>query len=329
MKLKRTAVVGLAAAVVAAVPLAMTVSSHADEQDPAAPGALAGDFYVDPESNPAVWVRDNADNPNAETIKTEIADQPMARWYGDWENTPVSDYVAEAAAADAMPILVAYNMYDRDCSGGHSDGGAESPEAYKSWITDFAQGIGDHEAYVVVEPDALPGYLTCGELDKAVRLDLMTYAVDQLATHSPNAQVYMDAGNAGWPGTPADVAGVLSDVGVDKIRGFALNTANHYTTDDSVARAEAINGELGGESHFVVDTSRNGAGKTDDGEDGWCNPVGATLGEPSQLSDGPADAHLWIKVPGDSDGDCNYGAGIPAGQFSEKLAMALITGDYN
>ena len=39
-----------------------------------------------------------------------------------------------------------------------------------------------------------------------------------------------------------------------------------------------------------------------------------------------ADALLWIKVPGDSDGPCGIGGGIPAGRFSPDLAMALING---
>jgi len=35
---------------------------------------------------------------------------------------------------------------------------------------------------------------------------------------------------------------------------------------------------------------------------------------------------LWVKVPGDSDGDCGT-SDRPAGQFGPELAMALITGD--
>ncbi|MFI7062172.1 hypothetical protein ACIBL3_14405 [Kribbella sp. NPDC050124] len=39
-----------------------------------------------------------------------------------------------------------------------------------------------------------------------------------------------------------------------------------------------------------------------------------------------ADLLLWLKVPGDSDGNCGIGQGIPAGTFSPTLANHLITG---
>ena len=67
-------------------------------------------------------------------------------------------------------------------------------------------------------------------------------------------------------------------------------------------------------AHFVVDTSRNGRGPwtTDtaypDPQD-WCNPPGRGLGlRPTADTDNAlADAYLWIKTPGESDGQCNRG----------------------
>lgn len=55
------------------------------------------------------------------------------------------------------------------------------------------------------------------------------------------------------------------------------------------------------------------------------NPAGRKLGVATQVGGG-AEMLLWGKVPGDSDGDCGIGAGIPAGQFSPVLAMRLING---
>ncbi len=70
---------------------------------------------------------------------------------------------------------------------------------------------------------------------------------------------------------------------------------------------------------FVIDTSRNGqgpwqapAGVYSDAED-WCNPPDRGLGaRPTTDTGNPlVDAHLWIKVPGESDGKCYRGTGGP------------------
>jgi endoglucanase len=67
-------------------------------------------------------------------------------------------------------------------------------------------------------------------------------------------------------------------------------------------------------THFVVDTSRNGRGPwtptaTYPDKQDWCNPPGRGLGlRPSaRTGDELADAYLWIKTPGQSDGQCNRG----------------------
>ncbi|MFC4336578.1 glycoside hydrolase family 6 protein [Salininema proteolyticum] len=338
MNTRRKLVLGGAAAAAVAVPLvALPFTANADDNDapaPEQPAALAdAEFYTDPDSNPYAWLSENPDHPDADLIRAEIAEKAGAKWYGTqlddpWDVQPVGEYVSDATATGQTPIVVAYNMYDRDC-GGHSGGGASSPDAYKAWIDAFASDIGDHEAVVIVEPDALAQSLDCGD-DKPVREELLAYAVDALASKAVNANVYLDAGNATWPGDASEIAYALEQAGVEKISGFSLNVSNHYDTGASHDKAGTINYFLGYDAGYVVDTSRNGSGKTDDSEDGWCNPVGATLGEPSRATpEGPADALLWVKVPGDSDGDCNSGAGIPAGQFDPGLAKALITGDYS
>jgi len=67
-------------------------------------------------------------------------------------------------------------------------------------------------------------------------------------------------------------------------------------------------------THFVTDTSRNGQGRwlppsdapPGDPQD-WCNPPARGLGlRPSIETSSPLlDAYLWIKIPGESDGQCN------------------------
>jgi len=67
-------------------------------------------------------------------------------------------------------------------------------------------------------------------------------------------------------------------------------------------------------AHFIVDTSRNGQGPWTtttaypDKQD-WCNPPGRGLGLRPTANTGVdlADAYLWVKTPGQSDGQCNRG----------------------
>jgi endoglucanase len=43
--------------------------------------------------------------------------------------------------------------------------------------------------------------------------------------------------------------------------------------------------------------------------------------------DNRGDMGLWIKAPGESDGNCGAGTGTQAGEFSPALATKLITGN--
>ena len=92
------------------------------------------------------------------------ADRPHRRpatalWLGDWTGDVREAAAArvEAARADgSMPVLVAYNIPDRDC-GQHSTGGAGGRPGTARWIDDLAAGLGAGPAAVVLEPDALAG----------------------------------------------------------------------------------------------------------------------------------------------------------------------------
>ena len=79
---------------------------------------------------------------------------------------------------------------------------------------------------------------------------------------------------------------------------------------------------LGLETHFVIDSSRNGNGPAA-GPDNWCNPPDRALGQaPTPDTDDPTlDAYLWVKRPGESDGPCN--GGPPAGTWWPEYALDL------
>ncbi|OCB56735.1 1,4-beta-glucanase [Mycobacterium malmoense] len=280
---------------------------------------LAGaPFYVNPNSA-AMRAAQKADPPSAEL--TAIANTPQAYWIvpGSSAST-VGKYVGDANAVGAIPVLALYGIPHRDC-GSFAAGGFGSGADYRGWIDGIASDVGASRVAIVVEPDALAMADCLSGDQRQERYDLVRYAVDTL-TRDPNAAVYVDAGHLRWH-SAEDMAARLKQAGVDHARGFSVNTANFFTTEDEIGYGEAISGLTNG-SHYVIDTSRNGAGPAPDSELNWCNPSGRALGTaPTAATAGAhADAYLWIKRPGESDGTC--GKGDPAaGTFVSQYAIDL------
>lgn len=94
---------------------------------------------------------------------------------------------------------------------------------------------------------------------------------------------------------------------------------------------------------FVIDTSRNGQGPWTppsgypDPQD-WCNPPNRGLGllPTANTANALLDAYLWVKIPGESDGECTRGLGPTgtvdpewgivdpgAGQWFPEMALQL------
>jgi len=105
-----------------------------------------------------------------------------------------------------------------------------------------------------------------------------------------------------YPATPSDFSTWgLSDAAYDQ--AFA---------DTGLTRDPAV------QPHAVIDTSRNGQGPWTppagngwpDAQD-WCNPPDRGLGARPTTNTGSAlaDAFLWVKIPGESDGQCDRGTG--------------------
>jgi endoglucanase len=292
--------------------------------DGATPGdnPFAGaEFYVDPASSAAKAAAGlRAQHPHDAAELDKIAHHSQADWFGDW--VPASRLTQTVAArrrtiraAGALPVFVVYDIPLRDCHG-YSGGGASSPSAYRSWIRNFAAGVGSGPAAVVVEPDALAQIGCLTPAQRTTRLGLLRYAVRTL-TARPGTAVYLDAGHAGWI-PAATMAKSLRDAGASNARGFSLNVSNYDATSAERAYGRQISSKIGGKP-FVIDTSRNGLGSN--GE--WCNARDRALGTPPTGSTGDksVDAFLWIKPPGQSDGTCN--GGPEAGQWWTSYAIGL------
>ncbi|MFD4672599.1 glycoside hydrolase family 6 protein [Lentzea sp. NPDC058450] len=291
----------------------------------ASPIGMTSGWYVNPGSAPATWVQNNPNDSRRTQIQNSISTKPIARWFGNDANiaSTVANYTGAADGQDKLPVLVAYNIPNRDACGGHSGGGAGSAGAYRTWIASFAAGIGAKPAVVIIEPDALAAYGCLTQAQRDEMAGLLKYATEQFKAKAPNTYAYLDAGNAGW-GTPSTIAYRLNEAGVANIRGFSVNVSNYYTTSQSITYANQVNGFLPAAKPFVIDTSRNANGRNSD-PNGWCNPAGAKLGVTAQTGGG-AEMLLWVKTPGVSDGPCGIAPTTPAGTFNPDLAVRLING---
>ena len=288
----------------------------------AVPNPLRGlTLYVDAQSAAARQVAEwRRTRPADAALLEEIALQPQADWFGDWNRDVKSDVAArmkEVRGAGAVPVLVAYDIPGRDC-GQYSKGGAGDAKAYHKWIQAFADGVGSGKAIVILEPDAVAGADCLSASARDERLAMIRDAVETLKSKD-GVRVYIDAGNPEWKSV-ADIAARLQTAGIARADGFSLNVSNTIATQANMEYGRKVSAAVGG-AHFVIDTSRNGAGSAGKGK--WCNPVGRSLGlrPTTETGDGLVDAFLWIKRPGESDGTCN--GGPRAGQWWPEYALGL------
>ena len=277
-------------------------------------------LYVNPSSNARKTADEwRATRPDDAQQMDKIAARSQARWFNEWVGdiyTAVTGAMSAAESQGALPVLVAYNIPDRDC-GGLSGGGGATAEGYRAWITAFANAIGGRKAAVILEPDALANMGCLSAAGQQSRVDLIRYAVQALK--GKGAAVYLDAGHPAWHPAP-EMARRLNLADIENADGFALNVSNFVATALNTAYGAQISALVGGK-HFVIDTGRNGLGATADNQ--WCNPPGRALGMAPTASTGSAlvDAYLWIKPPGESDGACN---GAPAaGKWWPEYALDL------
>jgi endoglucanase len=282
------------------------------------PGAS---LYRDPNTAAARQAQEwRTSRPGDAAQMDKIAMQPQAVWLGDWSGdirSASARLVEAAAAAGGVPVLVAYNIPDRDC-GGLSGGGGATADAYRRWIGELAAGIGGHRAVVILEPDALAAMDCLSPADRSARIELLRFATATLKQGQRTA-VYIDAGHPRWH-TAATMAERLSAAGIADADGFSLNVSNFIGDAENESYGSEISG-LTGRKTFVIDSGRNGAAAAEPVD--WCNPEGQALGRrPTTRPGNPlVDAYLWIKRPGESDGACN---GAPAaGQWWAEYALGL------
>ncbi|WP_370324954.1 glycoside hydrolase family 6 protein [Euzebya sp.] len=294
---------------------------------PPGPALLVAAGGVQPAPTQArAWVAGNPDDPRRPVIAQAIADVPTAMWLNGAADDAarLGDLIAAGEGEGRLPVAVMYHIPGRDC-GRYSAGGAGGSDAYRKWVDGLVAAIGDSPVLVVVEPDAL-AQLDCVPEDlREDRLALLRHAVSALSA-APVAWAYLDAGHSDWH-PPSVMADRLLAAGVADAHGFTTNVSNHQTTADERAYAAGVDAHLvealGTSRAHAIDTGRNGNGS--DGE--WCNAAGRAIGAGPQVApEHPDELWLWIKPPGESDGDCGIGRGTTAGQFVPDIAVELAAG---
>lgn len=242
--------------------------------------------------------------------------------------------------------FVVYDLPERDCAAAASNGefslannGINNYKTYINAIRKLLIEYSDIRTILVIEPDSLANLVTntnvakCANAASAYK-ECTNYAITQLDL--PHVAQYLDAGHGGWLGWPANIqpaatlfADVYKTAGKPKsVRGLVTNVSNYngwslssppsYTTPnpnyDEKRYIEAFSPLLnaaGFPAQFIVDTGRSGQQPTGQIEQGdWCNAMGTGFGVRPTTNTGSslADAFVWVKPGGESDGTSDTSA---------------------
>jgi cellulase/cellobiase CelA1 len=131
-----------------------------------------------------------------------------------------------------------------------------------------------------------------------------------------NAELYLDIGYwmLAYGDSASKVATAMTEIGGSgRVKGVTINTSNYRSNDECATYCTNFQTAMGSsDMTCIVDTSRNYNGSpTSD----WCNVASAGIGKPPSSETGVSnlDYFMWIKPPGESDGECS--GGPSAGSF--------------
>jgi cellulose 1,4-beta-cellobiosidase len=271
-----------------------------------------------------------------------VADIGTFLWADTIANIERIEPALQDVPCDHVFGLVVYDLPGRDCAAKASNGELKVGEInrYKTEYIDVLAALIKKYAntafVLLIEPDSLPNLVTninlsaCQQSAAGYR-EGVAYALKTL--NLPNVVQYIDAGHGGWlgwndnlkPGAE-ELAKVYKNAGSpSQFRGFATNVAGWNQWDaepgefanDPDGQYNAAQNEkkyvtlfgaalktAGMPNHAIVDTGRSGnpGGRLEWGD--WCNVVDAGFGRPPSADTGLelADAFVWVKPGGESDG---------------------------
>ncbi|OTB08972.1 glycoside hydrolase family 6 protein [Hypoxylon sp. CI-4A] len=304
----------------------------------------ANTFYRD-EVNKAI---EAITDESLKTSAAKVADVGSFLWLDSIANIAKFDAAVEAVTDGDILGLVIYDLPGRDCAAKASNGELKYNELdrykteYIDPIVEKIKGQPDIPFALLIEPDSLPNLVTNADLStcqesKTAYEDGVAYALKSL--NLDNVVMYIDAGHGGWlgwddnlkPGAE-ELAKVYKAAGSpSQVRGYATNIAGWNAWDQdpgefadaSDAKYNSCQNEkiyvtkfsdalktAGFPEHAIVDTGRNAVTGLREEWGDWCNVDGAGFGVRPTSETGLelADAFVWGKPGGESDGTSDEGA---------------------
>jgi hypothetical protein len=268
---RRCAVTALAACVLATAGLTSSARAgvanaglpHASRTNPLA--GMTWGVYKGPNYNSIFPEYQQARGRNRQLLG-RIALRPLMYTFGDWFSDGDAESVAQDFIANSThgnpAVLSQATIFRLDpwegaaCPNGSWN--AANQASYKTWVNNFAAGIGNARIAIIVQPD-LP-FAECAH--SPVPLQLVNYAARKFNA-LPHATVYVDGGARYFPSFSQAVS-MLEGAGVRYVRGFSLNTSEYDTTSSEIEYGERLVKALAAagipNKHFVVNTAENGAG---------------------------------------------------------------------
>jgi cellulose 1,4-beta-cellobiosidase len=327
----------------ASLPVAAASGPAAPQQNPFA----GAEFFVNPDYGKKVTASMQAAPPALAKKMAKLQRMSTSLWLESIGALSALPAWLDGAAAQqkkakkpVVPIVVVYDLPNRDCSSkssaGELDIEKEGEARYRSeFIDPIAKQFAarpDQRVVVVLEPDSLPNVATNLDVEKCRRSadvyeSAVAYAIATLSL--PNVYIYVDAAHAGWLGWDGNRDGAVKVFkrvldkagGPDRIRGFISNVSNYNALEGDWGKklepstpcpneltyieklAQSLSGAGIANKGFLIDTSRNGVPDARTRWGSWCNVKNAGLGERPQVAPRPLiDAYVWIKPPGESDG---------------------------
>ncbi|WYZ42031.1 hypothetical protein EsH8_V_000926 [Colletotrichum jinshuiense] len=278
----------------------------------------------------------------------KVADVGSFVWVDTIANIQRLEPAISDVPCDHILGVVIYDLPGRDCAAKASNGELKVGELnrYKTeYIDPIVKILKAHPKTafaLVIEPDSLPNLVTNSNLQTCQNSasgyrDGVAYAIKSL--NLPNVVMYLDAGHGGWlgwndnlkPGAEELAKAYKAGGSPSQLRGIATNVAGWNSWDAEPGEfANKPDGQYnkaqnekkyvtlfgaalktaGMPNHAIVDTGRNAVQGLREEWGNWCNVNGAGFGVRPSGSTGLelADAFVWVKPGGESDGTSDTSA---------------------